>query len=259
MTAARLDGRRVAVTRGKAGEDPLAARLRALGAEVLEAPAIATAPPESWEALDAALGALERFDWIAFASATAVDATLGRLEALGHPAPPPSVRLAAVGRATAERLSRRLRAPDLVPPEARGDALAAALGPRVAGRRVLVPRAAEGRPELVEGLEAAGAEVVAAPCYRTVPAPPEALAPLAEALRRGELDAVAFASPSAVHAVLAALGPGGAALSRCALAAIGPTTAAALREAGLEAAIVPAVSTAADLADAIATRLGPRR
>jgi uroporphyrinogen-III synthase/uroporphyrinogen III methyltransferase/synthase len=259
VTGARLDGRRVAVTRGKGGEDPLAARLRALGAEVLEAPAIATAPPASWDALDAALRDLERFDWIAFASATAVDATLGRLEALGRPPPPPAVRLAAVGRATAGHLARRLRPPDLVPAEARGDALAAALGPRVRGRRVLVPRAAEGRAELVEGLEAAGAEVVAAPCYRTVPVPPEALAPLGEALLHGELDAVAFASPSAVRAVVAALGPAAAALGRCAIAAIGPTTAAALREVGLEAAIVPAVSTAEHLADAVAARLGARR
>ena len=257
MTGPRLDGRRVAVTRGKGGDDPLAARLRALGAEVLEAPAVATAPPASWAPLDAALAELEAFDWIAFASATAVEAALGRLEALGRPPPPARVRLAAVGRATAAALARRLRPPDLVPPDATGEALAAALAPGVRGLRVLVPRAAEGRPELVDGLAAAGAEVVAAPAYRTVPAPPEALAPLGEALRRGELDAVAFASPSAVRAVVGALGA--AALSRCALAAIGPTTAAALRDAGLEASIVPAVSTAADLADAVAARLGARR
>ena len=254
----RLDGRVVAVTRGKGGDDPLSARLRALGARVLDVPAIAVAPPDSWEELDAALRALDQFDWIAFASATAVDALLDRATALGVPPPPVGTRLAAVGKATAGRLASRLRQPDLVPPQATGAALAEALAPHVRGRRVLVPRAAEGRPELVDGLAAAGAEVVAAPCYRTVPAPAPAVAPLGDALRDGGVDAVAFASPSAVQAVLAALGARAALLGRCALAAIGPTTAAALEAAGLEATVSPARATAVDLADEIARYLGPR-
>jgi uroporphyrinogen-III synthase len=257
--APRLDGRVVAVTRGKAGEDALSARLRELGAEVLEVPAISTAAPSSWEALDAALAELAQFDWVAFASATAVDATLARLAALGLPPPAVGTRLAAVGKATAERLADRLRAADLVPGSATGAALAAAMAPRMRGRRVLVPRAEEGRVELLEGLAAAGAEVVAAPCYRTVLAPPEVVAPLGDAVGDGRVDAVAFASPSAVKAVVEGLGRRAALLSRCTLAAIGPTTAAALAAAGLPADVTPARSTAADLADEIARRLGPRR
>jgi len=256
---ARLDGRRVAVTRGKGGDDALSARLRELGATVVEIPSISTAAPDSFEELDRALREIGRFAWIAFASATAVEATLSRLGELGLPPPPPTVRLAAVGRGTAERLRRLLRAPDLVPDEARGAALAAALGERARGLRVLVPRAAEGRPELLEGLAAAGAEVVAAPCYRTVAAPAEAIAPLGDRLAAGEVDAVAFASPSAVKSVVAGLGGRAGLLSGCVLAAIGPTTAAALEEAGLRAAVTPEAATAKDLAEAIARRLGPRR
>jgi len=254
----RLDGRRVAVTRGKGGDDSLALRLRELGAEVVGIPSIATAPPESWEELDGALRAIESFDWIAFASANAVEATLGRLRELGLSPPSPSVRLAVVGQGTAERLARLLRPPDLVPAEARGAALASALGEQARGKRVLVPRAAEGRPELVDGLGAAGAEVVAAPCYRTVAAPAEAIAPLGDLLERGEVDAVAFASPSAVKSVVAGLGSRAPLLSRCALAVIGPTTAAALDEVGLRASFAPQTSTAKDLAEEIARRLGPR-
>jgi uroporphyrinogen-III synthase len=258
--ATPLRGRRVAVTRGQGGEDALAARLRELGAEVLEAPAIAVAPPRSFAELDAALRALPRTSWIAFASANAVERTVARAaelgigrEALG------ACRLAVVGNATADRLARLVRRPDLVPAQARGDALAAALAPHVAGHRVLVPRAEEGRPELVDGLARAGAEVVAAVAYRTIPAPPEALAPLAAELSAGQVDAVAFASPSAVRSVVDALGPRAALLARTVLAAIGPTTAAALDAAGLTGAVVPERSTGAALADALADRLGPRR
>ncbi|HVP67452.1 MAG TPA: uroporphyrinogen-III synthase [Anaeromyxobacteraceae bacterium] len=257
-TGLPLRGRRVAVTRGKGGEDALSERLRELGAQVVAVPAIATAPPESFDELDRALGNLSAFDWVAFASATAVEAVLGRLAALGLPPPGRSVRLAAVGTATAARLRELLRAPDLVPAEARGAALAEALAAQAKGRRVLVPRAAEGRPELVDGLRAAGADVVAATAYRTVAAPPEAMAPLAALLERGEVDAVAFASPSAVKSVVAGLGDRAGMLARSVLAAIGPTTASALADVGLRAAVTPGSSTARDLADAIARHLGPR-
>lgn len=258
-----LAGRRVAVTRGpaagRAEHDALSARLVALGAVVLEAPAIALADPASFAELDAALAALDEVDWIAFASAHAVERTAARAAALGlPPAALARPRLAAVGEATAARLARLVRAPDLVPGEARGEALAAALAPHVAGRRVLVPRAEDGRPELVEGLARAGATVRAAVAYRTVPAGREALAPLLSALGRRELDAVTFASPSAVRAVLDALGPARGALEGVALAAIGPTTADELRARGLEVAAVPTRPSAAGLADALAAALGPR-
>ncbi|WP_242347036.1 uroporphyrinogen-III synthase [Anaeromyxobacter terrae] len=256
--AARLDRRTVVVTRGKGGEDALSARLRALGAEVREVPSIAFADPADPGPLDGALRALDRFEWAVFTSATAVDRTVARLLALGlEVAALARLRLAAVGPATAERLARAVREPDLVPGEAKGDALARALAPHVRGRRVLFPRPAEGRPETVAGLLAAGAELTAVEAYRTVPAPAEAIAPLGDWLARGEIDAVAFASPSAVRAVVSALGERAALLRDVLLAAIGPTTAEALREHGLAPGAEPERYTGADLAEAVAARLGP--
>jgi uroporphyrinogen-III synthase/uroporphyrinogen III methyltransferase/synthase len=255
----RLDRRTVVVTRGKGGEDALSARLRELGADVRELPSIAFAPPPDAAPLDAALRGLSAFDWAAFASATAVERTVERMRALGlDPAALGRLSLAAVGPATAATLARAVRAPDVVPAEAKGEALASALTSRVRGRRVLVPRPAEGRPELVEGLRVAGAEVVAVEAYRTLPAPPEAIRPLAGWLEAGEVAAIAFASPSAVKAVVAGLGDRTSLLRACALAAIGPTTAEALREAGLGAAVQPARHTGPDLADAIAAYLSGR-
>ena len=249
----------MAVTRGAAGEDALAARLRALGAEVLEFPSIAVAPPTPDEqaGLDAALRDLGRFAWAAFASVNAVERAVERLDALGVPrAALADLRLACVGPATAARLAELVREPDLIPGEHTGAALAASLGRHVAGRAVLVPRAAEGRPELVDGLAAAGAEVVAPVAYRTVAAPAASLEPLGDLLAAGRLDAVAFASPSAVRSVVGALGARAALLGRVRLGAIGPTTAAALRAAGLTAGAVPAAHTAEGLADALAEALG---
>jgi uroporphyrinogen-III synthase/uroporphyrinogen III methyltransferase/synthase len=216
-------------------------------------------PPESWEPLDAALRALDGFDWVVFASGNGVERTLERMAAIGvSPAALAARRLAAVGPATAARLARDVRPPDFVPGEAKGEALAAEIAPLVRGRKVLLPRAAEGRAELPEGLAAGGAILSAPDAYRTVAAPAETLRPLADWISRGEVDAVTFASPSAVKAVAGALGAERPALGRVLLAAIGPTTAAALREAGLEVGAMPSEYTAPALADAIAAKLGPR-
>ncbi len=259
MAAPRLDRRTVVVTRGKGGDDALSARLRDLGADVRELASIVFAPPADPGPLDAALRELSRFDWAVFASATAVERTLERLAALGlAPAALAPLSLAAVGPATAEALARAVREPDLVPAESKGEAMAAALAPRVRGRRILLPRPAEGRPELLEGLAAAGADVTAVEAYRTLPAPPEAIRPLAGWLGRGEVAAVAFASPSAVKAVVAGLGERAGLLRGVVLAAIGPTTSEALRAAGLDPAVQPGRYTGADLAEAIAVRLSAR-
>lgn len=256
--AARLDRRTVVVTRGRGGEDALAARLRLLGAAVREIPAIAFADPADPGPFDAALSSLERFEWVVFTSATAVERTVARLAALGLPASALGrPALAAVGPATAERLARLVREPDLVPAEAKGDRMAAALAPHVRGRRVLFPRPAEGRPETVDGLLAAGAELTAPEAYRTVPASPAVISPLGDWLAAGEVDAVAFASPSAVRAVVAGLGARAPLLRGVLLGAIGPTTGEAIRAEGLEVGVQPDRYTGPDLADAVAASLGP--
>lgn len=259
MGSFRLDGRRVVVTRAHGADDALPARLRDLGAEVLHFPAIAIGPPASTEELDQALRNLRSFAWVVFASANAVDWTFERMAALDIAAEAMvAPRLAAVGPATAEALRRRVRKPDLVPADARGEALAAALAPEVAGVRVLVPRAEEGRPELTDGLARAGAEVVAPVAYRTLPADPAALRPLGDLLEQGRVDAVVFASPSAVRSVAEALGDRAPLLSRTAVAVIGPTTAEAARRAGWPVAVRPSYPGASALAEAIGHRLGPR-
>lgn len=259
MGCPRLDRRTVVVTRRQGEEDALSARLAALGADVRALPAIEFQPPADPSPLDEALRDLGRFEWVVFTSATAVERTLRRLRELEvDPARLGVARLAAVGPATAERLARDVRPPDLVPREAKGDALATELAPHVRGRRVLFPRPAEGRPETVAGLLAAGAQLTAVEAYRTVPADPARLAPLAAWLEAGEVDAVAFASPSAVQAIVGALGPRAGLLRGVLLAAIGPTTADALRAVGLPIGVVPERYTGGALAEAIAARLGPR-
>jgi uroporphyrinogen-III synthase len=105
------------------------------------------------------------------------------------------VPLAAVGAATA----RELPGQALLPLRGTGaEALVRELGDRIAGRRVLVPRAEAGNPALLEGLRSAGARVEALTLYRTV-TPREAPAATLRALRERLVSAITFASGSAAR------------------------------------------------------------
>lgn len=125
------------------------------------------------------------------------------------------------------------------------------------GRRVVVTRAPHQAGELARLLEDRGARVLYLPVIRI--ADPLDWAPLDDALRAlasGRYTWVAFASANAVGKVMDRvdrLGLDGVALARARVAAVGPTTAAALRARGVEPDAVPAAFTAA----ALARSLGP--
>ena len=101
------------------------------------------------------------------------------------------------------------------------------------GKRVLVPRAEDGRVEALEILRAAGADVVDVIAYRTiaVAADDAGVSRGAELLRAGQAAVCAVFAPSQVTALAAIVGPLAALATR--FCAIGETTAAALRAAGI--------------------------
>ncbi|MEO8083397.1 MAG: uroporphyrinogen-III synthase [Ardenticatenales bacterium] len=113
----------------------------------------------------------------------------------------------------------------------------------------LFPHADIARPELPDGLRAAGWTVDAVEAYRTTAIPPRAA--VVAALAEG-VDAVAFASPSAVRALVDGLSAAARrGLARAALVCIGPTTAAAVAAAGLSVAVVAAEPSGEGLAAAV--------
>ena len=148
-----LFGQRVVVTRPIDEADRAAAELEALGAEALIAPTVEILPPADQGPIDRAIAAIDTFDWLVFTSANGVRFFLDRLESHGRDLRAlGSLQLAAIGPATAEALACfHLRA-DLVPDAFRSEALAAALAPLVAGRRVLLARADRGRTLLLDEL-----------------------------------------------------------------------------------------------------------
>ena len=83
MPARSLAGKTILLTRPAQAHDALAAGLRDLGARVLRAAVIRTAPPSAYSRLDAALRRLESYDAALFASARAVESVFARARSLG--------------------------------------------------------------------------------------------------------------------------------------------------------------------------------
>ena len=230
-----LSGKRVVVTRAREQASDLAAQLSALGAEVIEAPAIHIAEPASYEALDAAIAGLAAYGWVVFTSANGVAGLFGRLQALGGDARRlGGVRVAAVGPGTTAALNARGIKPDYVPQRALTAEVAEGLiAQGVSGQRILLPRTDIVGEDLAGKLAAAGAVVDQVVAYCTLS--PAALEPEVEALlRSGEVDIITFASASTVRNLCALLGHDAASvIGRSTVATIGPITSQAAKELGV--------------------------
>ncbi|HEU4495258.1 MAG TPA: uroporphyrinogen-III C-methyltransferase [Rubrobacteraceae bacterium] len=232
-----LFGRRVVVTRARAQAGELSGDLENLGAEVVEFPTIEVRPPKDFGPLDAAIRALDSFDWLVFTSVNGVEAFARRLEhhGLDLRAVPRSARIAAIGPATAQRVRKAGLRVDVVPREFRAEALIGALaGASLAGQKILIPRARVAREVLPEKLRESGAEVVVPPAYESVPSS-EGKEELARLLRSGEVDCVTFTASSTVENFVGAFGGEEARrlLAGTRVACIGPITADAARGHGL--------------------------
>jgi uroporphyrinogen III methyltransferase/synthase len=239
LEARPLFGRTVAVTRARAQASALAARLRSLGAAVVEAPAIRT------RSLDAPLPALDGYDLVCVTSPVGAAELWARLRAAGLDARAlAGRRVAAIGPGTARALEEHGVVADVVPARAVAEGLVEALA-GVPVSRALVVRAREGRDVLPDALRARGAEVDVVALYETVPEPLDD----GTAAAAREADFLTFTSASTVRFFVAAAGAD--ALRGPRLVSIGPATSEALREHGAEPHVEADPHTPDGLVDAL--------
>jgi porphobilinogen synthase len=203
--------RTVLVTRPAGQKDPLVAELTTRGYRVIAVPTVVTRPVDlDWPDLN-------EFDWVVVTSAAGVAAL---------PEVPGGRRWAAVGEATARALRERGIEVGVVPSQANGAALAAAI-PDVEGKRLALVRASGADSDLPTALRERGAIVEEITAYETVEGPPESEPALQQVLREEDVAAVVFASGSAVRGFLKLGG-----VANLPAITIGPRTSAAAREAG---------------------------
>jgi uroporphyrinogen-III synthase len=212
----------IVLTRREDDNLPLAARIEALGLHCLSYPCIATRiiEPAADTLID--LGAGGTITAMAFPSRGAVEGLYDQPALLAQLPLAPEPVLGAVGPATAQLLTARHHAPDIVADPATGAALARALTRRLGpGARVLIPGGDKQRPELPDGLAGAGLIPLTLQVYEHQDPAPEPLPPPPPAV-------VVCASPSAAQTFLGT-NPD---LKTCAFVAIGPTTEASLQHLG---------------------------
>ena len=225
-----LHGRRVVVTRARAQASGLAADLRALGAEVIELPAIRIESRIDSADVRDAVHALHAYALVCLTSPNGVRLLFEAMAAKGRDARAlASATVAAIGPGTAAALAEHGVIADVVPERYVAESLVDALAHLdLDGRPVLVARAAEARDVLPDALRARRARVDVVALYETVAADPgpEALDAAADA------DYVTFTSSSTVRNFLAATGERFPRRAR--IVSIGPVTSATARDAGLE-------------------------
>jgi len=249
-----LAGKRIVVTRARKQAGSLAQRIAALGGEVIELPTIEIAPPEDFAAFDGALARLESSDWLIFTSVNGVEAFLARLKHLGKTvADLKSLKTAAVGAATAERLAAAGISPSLLPARFQAEGLLDAFaGENMRGKRVLIPQAARARDILPATLRQWGADVAVIEAYLTV-MPAGDNGAVKGCLQRGEVDIVTFTSSSTASHFAQLFGGGSlrSIVGNAAIACIGPITARTVEELGGQVAILARQSTVDGLVAAL--------
>lgn len=246
-----LFGRRIVVTRAREQASELREQLEVLGAEVIELPSIRIEP------LTFVLPDLRSYSWLVFTSPNGVEAFFERgIAPAGCDARAlAGLLVAGIGPGTQRALAERGIMTDLVPPRFVAESLVDAFPPSAVGggsTRVLIPRAAQARDVLPDGLRAKGYEVDVLPVYQTVRAEPDP-SELAR-LRRGEADALTFTSSSTVRNFYEATGavPDPQPLVVC----IGPVTAETARSLGYR---VDAVAEEHTIGGLVATVLAALR
>lgn len=247
-TESPLHGRGVAVTRGEKGEGPLTRILGEKGANVLDWGSVGFAPPDDVCPLLGALARMPDYDWICFSSPRAVDAVVSR-----RPSPPNGVKFAAVGPSTALSLEEAGWAVHRIPEEGNGEGLVEAF--RIAGdaegARIFFPASEIARDVIPDGLAGLGAEVDRITAYRMVTLKVDATRCRAS-IEGGEVHVVTFASPSAMEALRDQIDEDlfNRLREEIPAAAMGPTTATAIREAGWRKVAVARTPTLEGLAAA---------
>lgn len=159
-----LRGRTVVVTRPRERCGSLAGRLRALGAETVELPCIATVPITPCPELEAAVRQIGGYRTLVFTSPFGPPLFFEELRRQGKDARAlAGIRIAVVGPKTGQALEPYGLRPDLVPPVYDTEHLAALLtdGP------VLLCRSQQGNPALTQDLLRRGVDFTEVATYRT--------------------------------------------------------------------------------------------
>ncbi len=196
-----LLGKTIIITRAQEQQAEAKNSLQALGARVLDLPALKIGPPDNFEKLDNALEEIKKFDWIIFSSANGIRFVEERLKikSLSLSMFSDSLKIAVVGRKTAKKLNQIGVEANFIPPEFVADSLIQNFPENKNGLKILLPRVQTGgRPILADSFEKSGSIVEEVPAYESR-CPESIPSETLTALIQNKVDLIAFTSGKTVY------------------------------------------------------------
>ncbi len=253
-----MRGKRVLVAASDNTARKLSSALEAEGAQVIRFQTTELRECADKTALETALARLGEYEWVIFTSANGVRFFAASLDA--HRVSKDergNLHVCAVGPATARAAKDSGFSVALVPERYLAEGILSALAEvsgglqRLAGHRILLPRAKEARDLLPRELEQAGALVDIVPCYEAVPI--EVSDARRQETLEGKLDLLVFTSSANLGNFVTALGDADARrlLSGTPVGVLGPIVRATALKFGKEPEIRPEESTIESLLIAI--------
>ena len=243
-----LFGRGILVTRAGEQAADLANPLRELGATVFEQPAITIDDPDDWAAVDQVIETLDQFDYLVFSSVNGVNFFVRRLlnsehdiRYLAH------IKIAAVGRRTADALAKFHLHADIVPSEFNAVSLAESLAPIAQGKHFAIVRASRGPDTMEMILSKAGGIVspIVAYSHRDVDQADDAIR---DAMLRGKIDWVTVTSNAIARSTVRQFGDS---LQHTKIASLSPSVSETVRQLGYDASAEAGEPTMTALVQAI--------
>jgi uroporphyrinogen-III synthase len=247
-----LKNRTIMITRAAAQSKQIVRLIEELGGTAVLFPMIEITEPRSWEGCDRAIVKLKKYDGIIFTSANAVHGFLSRLRKM-FPQAMDVVRrrcVYAVGTQTKKVLAEYGIENVHTPAEFTGDALVGMMtASGIAGKAFLLPAGNLTRDVVERGLTDAEAVVDTVQVYRTEKPAEIDRDRLAELFRKRVVDIVTFFSPSGVRHFFDTVDVG--IVANVPVAVIGKVTYDAVKEYGIEPAVMPVDATGESMVDAI--------
>ena len=213
-----------------------------LGAKVIIFPTLNIVPPSSWKEFDNIVLKEKKVDFIIFTSAHAVRMFINRSNELNKAFNFKKIKIVAVGNKTAA-VCEKLNVPvNIIPKKFSGEGVISELSKfDLKNKTIFIPQSEIGREELPEELEARGAILKVAPVYNVALPDRETIKDRIDELKNTQPDLFIFTSPSTFKNYLQILDITNPAqyFREYDIAAIGPTTRAAIENRNVRVTIMP--------------------
>ena len=247
-----LKNKTIILTRTIEQSKESAAIFSELGAGVIIFPTLEIVPPNNWDKFDEVLMSSQKIDFIVFTSAHAVTMFIKRCVTLDKKVDFNKVKVVAVGSKTKSVCEENEIKVDIVPKKFSGEGVVEELSKYdLKDKLVFIPRSAIGREDLPKGLDERGAKIIAAPVYNVSLPSKESIQESVKQLNSSNPDVFIFTSPSTFENFLFIMNIDNPVsfFKNYAVAAIGPTTKAAIEISKVKVSIMPEEFTIKGLAN----------